>query len=263
MVAREPPAGTAETGHHFVEDEQDPVAVAHLADRAQVALRRHDDAVRARDRLEDDGSDSLRVLVGEHLLEVRSARADRARIGVARRTAVLVRIQEPDDPRDPRLGGPAPSVAGQRGGSRGRAVVGAIARDHLLAARVPARELDRALVRLRTAVREERPRQVARRHLGEESGELAAGVVRELRADRAEPLSLLLDRGHEPRVLVPDVQADRLGAEVEIPLPVVVPETTALAARHRDRVELRLDRPGMEDVSAVVRKRPSAAASVG
>ena len=113
MLAGEPPSGAAEAGHHLVENEQDAVAVAHLADRAQVAVRRHDDPVRARDRLEDDGGDGFRVLVGEDLLEVRSARADGARIRVAGGTAVLVRIQEPDDSRDPRLGGPAPRVAGQ------------------------------------------------------------------------------------------------------------------------------------------------------
>jgi hypothetical protein len=132
-------------------------------------------------------------------------------------------------------------------------VVGAIARDHLLPPGIPARELDRALVRLRTAVGEERPRQVARRHLGEQPGELAPSVVRELRADRAQPLRLLLDRGHETGVLVPDVQADRLGAEVEVVLAVVVPETTALAAGHGDRVELRLNRPGVENMGAVGR----------
>ena len=40
VLAREPPAGAAEAGHHLVEDQQDPVAVADLADRLQVAVGR-------------------------------------------------------------------------------------------------------------------------------------------------------------------------------------------------------------------------------
>ena len=48
VLAREPPPGAAEAGHHLVEDQQDPVAVADLADRLEVAVGRRDDPVRAR-----------------------------------------------------------------------------------------------------------------------------------------------------------------------------------------------------------------------
>ena len=59
VVDREPLAGAAEAGHHLVADQQDPVPVARLADRLQVAVGRDDHAVRAGDRLEDHGRDRL------------------------------------------------------------------------------------------------------------------------------------------------------------------------------------------------------------
>src|SRR6187397_1459878 len=49
-----------------------------------------------------------------------------------------------------------PGIPGSRDRAAGRAVVRAVARDDLVAARVPARELDRVLVRLGAPVREER-----------------------------------------------------------------------------------------------------------
>jgi hypothetical protein len=73
VLAREPAARAAEAGHDLVADEEDPVTVAHLADRLQVAVGRHDDPVRPDDRLEDHGGDVMRALVLEDLLEVRPA----------------------------------------------------------------------------------------------------------------------------------------------------------------------------------------------
>ena len=145
-----------------------------------------------------------------------------------------------------------PRVARQRGGPCGRAVVGAIARDHLLPPGIPARELDRALVRLRTPlVKNVRVRSPGVTSVSRASFLRASfanfGLIVHSRS------ALLLDRGHETGVLVPDVQADRLGAEVEVVLAVVVPETTAPAAGHGDRVELRLNRPGVENMGAVGR----------
>ena len=49
-----------------------------------------------------------------------------------------------------------------------------------------------------------------------------------------------------------EVQADRLGGEIEVAVPLGVPEPAAFPARDRNRVELRLDGPAVEDVGAVV-----------
>src|SRR4029077_14798131 len=101
-------------------------AGADLADRLEVAVRRNDDSVRTDDRLEDDGGDVLRPLVLQYLFQMRPARADRARIRVARRAAVRVRVEHSHDARNPGLGGPATRIAGERDRPCGRAVVGAV-----------------------------------------------------------------------------------------------------------------------------------------
>src|SRR5439155_488328 len=78
----------AEAGHHLVADEHDPVPVADLTDRLQVAVGRDDDPIRPGDRLEDHGGDGVRALVLEDLLQVRRAGAHGAGIGMARGAAV-------------------------------------------------------------------------------------------------------------------------------------------------------------------------------
>ncbi len=169
VLAGEPAACAPEADHDLVEDQQDAVAVADLADRPQVAVGRHEDAVRPRHRLHEDGGDGVRPLVLQDLLEVRAAGTDRtgarvrvrngqalaSRMRVSRRAAVWVRIEHPHDAGEAGLGGPAPRVTGRRHSARRRAVVGAVAGDDLVAPGVPARELDGVLDRLGAAVREQ------------------------------------------------------------------------------------------------------------
>ena len=184
----------------------------------------------------------------EDLLEVRRAGADRARIGMAGGAAVGVRVERAHDAGHAGLDGPAARVAGERDGAVRGTVVGAVARDDLVAAGDHAGELDRVLVRLGAAVREERDREIAGRHLGQHPAELRARLVRHRRPDRAELVGLILDRLDDLRVLVPDVDVDELRREVEVALAVVVPEVTALGAGDRDRVDRALHRPRVEDV---------------
>ena len=187
VLAGEPLAGAAEAGHHLVEDQHDAVPVAHLADRLQVAVGRRDHAVRTRDRLHDHGRHVLGPLVLKDLLEVRRAAADRARVGVSRRAAVRCTGRTSAARLGSGLGGPAARVAGERDPAGGRAVVRAIARDHLVPPGVPARELDRVLVRLGAAVREERHREVAGVTSAQQAREGRARLRRHRRPDRARP----------------------------------------------------------------------------
>ena len=187
----------------------------------------------------------------EDLLEMGRACAHGARVGMPRGTAVRVGVEHANDSGHGGLGRPATRVAAERDRSGGRAVVRAVARDHLVAPRVPTREPDRVLVRLRAAVREERHRQVAGRDLGEQARELGALVVRHRRPDRRQLVRLLLDRGDDLRVLVPDRDVDELRGEVEVAVPFVVPEPAALGAGDRQRADLVLHRPGVQDVLLV------------
>ncbi len=248
VLAGEPPAGTTEARHDLVENQEDPVPVADLADRLQIARRWRDDPVRAGHGLEDHRGDRVRALVLEDLLEVRRARADRARIRVTGRTAVRVRIEHPNDAAHPRLVRPASRVARQDDRAVGRAVVRAVARDDLVPPGREAREPDRVLVRLRARVREERHAQVARRDLLQQATEVRARLRGHRRPDRAEAVRLLLDRRDDLRVLVADVDVDELRREIEITRALVVPEVPAFGPGHRDRVDRVLRGPRVEDV---------------
>jgi hypothetical protein len=248
VLAREPAAGSPEARHDLVEHEQDPVAVADLANRLEVSLRRGNDAVRPRDRLEDDGRDRLRPFVLQDLLQMRCAGANRARVGMTCGAAVRVRVEHSHHTAHTGLVRPATRIARQRDRAVRCPMVRAIAGDDLVASGVEASELDRVLVRLGAGVREERHGEIAGRDLGEQAPKARARLVRHRRPDRAEPLGLLLDRRDDLRMLVPDVGVDELRREVEIALAVVVPEVAALGARDRDRVDRVLHRPRVEDV---------------
>ncbi len=247
VLAGEPAAGAAEARHHLVEDEQDPVAVAHVADRLEVAVRGRNDAVRPRHRLHEHRGDGLRPLVLEDLLEVRRARADGTGVRMPRGAAIGVRVEHADDARHPGLVRPPARIAGERDPAERGAVVRPIARDDLVPPGVHAGELDRVLVGLGAGVREERHREVAGRDLGQQPPEPRAGLVRHRRPDRAELVGLLLDRGDDLRMLVPDVDVDELGREVEVALAIVVPEVAPLRPGDRDGIDRVLHRPGIED----------------
>ena len=233
-----------------------PCRSVDLADRLEVAVGRVDEAVRADDGLHDHGGDGVRALVLEDLLQVRAARADGARVGMAGGAAIRVRVEDARDARDAGLGEPATRIAGERDRAARRSVVRAVARDHLLAAGHPAGGLDRVLVRLGAAVREERVVQVAGHHLGDEAGELRPLVVRHRRADRAELVGLVLDRLDHARVLVADGDVDELRSEVEVALAVVVPEVPSLRAGDGERLQRGLHRPRVDEVLAVVGEDP-------
>ena len=70
LLEGEPLAAATEPGHHLVADHHDAVAIAPLADALEVPVRRHQDAVGADDRLDDDGGDGVPALDHQHVVEV-------------------------------------------------------------------------------------------------------------------------------------------------------------------------------------------------
>src|SRR5438105_11079368 len=89
--------------------------------------------------------------------------------------------------------GPAPWVAGQGDGPRGRAVVGAVARNDLVPAGDPARHLDRILVCLGAAKGEEDFVDVAGQQLGQLLTQPGSRLVGHEWVDECQFLSLPLD----------------------------------------------------------------------
>ena len=252
-VDGEPLAATAEPGHHLVGDHHDAVVVAQLTDALEVAVGRHEDAVRADHGLQHDGGDVLAALDHDHVGQVgERPLALLGVVGGVEGRAVGVGPPELDDAGQPRLAAPAAGIAGHRDRPGRRAVVAAVGREDLVPAGVQPGHADGVLGGLGAAVGEEHHVEVAGRQLADQPGGLAAGVVGVDRGDGAELVGLLLDRRHQLGVLVADVDVDELAGEVEVAVALLVPEPRPLGPGDDDRVERRLRRPRVEDVGAVV-----------
>ena len=231
------------------------------AHAGEVAVRGHEDAVRADHRLEQDGGDRVPALDHDHVGEMpEGALALLGVVGGMERRAVGVRTPELHHAGHARFARPATGVAGHRDRTAGGAVVAAVGGEHLLSPGVPARHAQGVLGGLRPAVGEEHLVQRPRRQFGDQPGRLATSVVGEDRGDRAQLVGLLLDRRHELGVLVADVHVDELAGEVEIGASGLVPEPCPRRAGDDDRVERGLRRPRVEHVGAVVPVRRRAVA---
>jgi hypothetical protein len=244
VVHREPLARAPEARHHLVGDQQDAVPLAQLADALQVPRRRDEHAVRPGHRLEDERGDRGRTLELDRLLEGRQ-RAVGVVLGLERS---VVRIQDVHDAAEAGLVRPPARVTGERDRSRRRAVVRAVAREDLVAAGRRPRELDRVLVRLGAAEREEHLVHVAGQQLGELAAEPGPGLAGHERADVRKLLGLPRDRPDDAPVRMPDIDAHQLGVEVEEPLALGRPEVDALGAPDRDRGGGALRLPVVEGV---------------
>ena len=131
------------------------------------------------------------------------------------------------------------------------AVVAAIGRQHLVLVRVQARHADRILNRIGTTVGEEHFLVARTRSINDALRGLAPHDIGMLRRHRREPTRLLLDGFDHLRVLMADVDVDELAGEVQVAVAVVVPEVAPLRGRNRQRLDLRLRTPGVEDVRTV------------
>ena len=95
LLGGERRAESAEARDDFVEDEQNAVAVADLAQPLEIALGRNEHARRSGNRLDDDRGDGLGAVLGDHVLErvgeMRAVRGLSARVRIARR---IVRVRK-------------------------------------------------------------------------------------------------------------------------------------------------------------------------
>ncbi len=249
MVDGKPATRPPEACHDLIADHQDVVAGADLAHALDVAVRRDEDPVGAHDRLEEDRRDRVRALVADDVLEALEALGHRPRLLLA--PAVGVRVA--DDADEAGLVRPAAGVPGQGHRPERRAVVGAVAGEHLVAAGVVPGKLDRVLDRLGAAEREEDLVQVAGHDLGHLRAEAPPDLGREPGHDVLELLGLLVDRIDHAPVAVADVDRHQLAVEVEDLPALGRVQVDALGTIDRDRVDRPLDRPREERVGAIER----------
>lgn len=208
----------------LVDDEQRAVRRKDLLDALEVALRRHDDARIALDRLRDERA----RMAGRRGLDdvfdhVRAGEITRFAI-LAKRAAVAVRIRREVDAAY-RLRVRAPHLDARHAHAELRAAVQAIAQgDDFAAACVDGGEQQRALRRLRARRAEERFLQLARRDLRELFREVHE-VLRQVDvADVLQRADLLLDLLRDLRVAVAAVHDRHPREAVEVLAPLTVVE---------------------------------------
>ncbi len=193
-----------EPDEHLVANQERAMLVARRAYRLEVAIGRDEHAVGAHDRLEDHG--------GHVLFEREQSRDLRAGRQLA---CFLVQVHHMDGADQPRLDGGATPVARHRDRPHRRPMVAAIARHDLVAAGHQARDLQRVLVGVAAAEREE--------DLGEAGGSLGQQRFGErdllrighVRHRDAQPLGLRFDGVDDPAVPVSGVHLVDEPAEIE------------------------------------------------
>ena len=251
MLERQPTAGAAETGHHFIEDEHDAELVGQLAHALHIAFRRYQNACGAGNALQQDSGDGARPLTFDDPAQV--LQGTRAFFFFVRRielAAIQVGIEKVHMATGVLIGHAA-WVAGGDDGRAGAAVVRAVGGEDLVATGVQARHAHGVLVGIGPGVGEEHLGESGRRAGEDALGGFATHQVGGGRGDGHQAAGLFLDGGDHLRVLVADIGVDQLAAEVEVAFAVVVPQRAALAAGNHQRVEGALGRPGMKDVLAI------------
>ena len=191
-------------------------------------------------RLQDEGGDRLRSLELDRFLE----QFERGRGVVEPALRAVIGIQDVHDPGHRRdLVRPATRVARHRHRGVRRAVVAAIPSQHLLPSGHGLRHLDRVLVGLGAAEREERLLDRTGPQAGQTLAEHRASLEGVERRQVGQFLRLTCDRVGHALVAVSDVHPHQLGAEVEPPPPVDPVHVHAFGAVDRERRHLGLHVP--------------------
>ena len=222
-------AHAAEAGDHFVEDQEDAVLVADLAQPLEVALRRRQHAGRGRQRLDDDGGDGRGVVQTDDALQfVGQMRAPlRLADGEGLLGAVIGGLQMIDAGHQHAELLAVVDDAADRDAAEADAVIAALAADQPHARGVAAhvvigeRDLERGVDRLRAGIAEEHVVEIAGRQRGDAARQLEGLRVRELEGRRVVELARLgLDRFHDRIAIMARIGAPETGGAVDQLAPV-------------------------------------------
>ena len=248
-LRREGLAGAAEAGDDLVEDQQDAVPVADLAQALQVALRRDQHARRAGHRLDDHRRDRRRVMQRDQALQVvgqfRAMRRQADAEGIAGDVVGVAQVVDARQQRPEHLA--VGDHAAHRHAAEVDAVITALAADEAGAlafaagAVVGQRDLQRRLHRLRAGVGEEHLVHALGRDAGQPRGEFEGlGMAHLEGGSEVQLRRLFLDRPHDARPVVACVHAPQAGDAVQDLAPLVVGEVHAVRARQQARRLLEL-----------------------
>jgi hypothetical protein len=228
----------------LVENEEHPIPIADFAENRQIFLRRVDDAARVSDGLHNDRGHGGGILHFDHVFHNGGASDTAVGILLAEGAAVARRRKDVQEAGRERLvDGPPPLQPRRRQRAERGAVPGEVPADDFVPPRLAAqpvvlpRELDRRLGHLRAAALELDGRQVARRKIGQDVGELHRHGVRPVHGRReGELIELAPDRFNDAAVVVADGDDVDPGQSIEVTLAVHVPVVHAVRFRHDERV---------------------------
>mmetsp|Transcript_6064 Transcript_6064/g.24216 ORF Transcript_6064/g.24216 Transcript_6064/m.24216 type:complete len:373 (+) Transcript_6064:1199-2317(+) len=242
-------AGAAEAGDDLIEDQQDAVLVADLAQPLQIALRRNQHAGGAGHRLDDDGGDGRGVVQRHEALQVVGklgavlGHADRERI--ARRVMRVADVVHAGQQAAEHLA--VGHHAADRDAAEVHAVVAALAADEPGAARLAAHavvgdgHLQGGLDRLGAGVGEEHAVQPGRSDGCQPFGQLEGLGVGHLEGRRKVQLGrLLLDGLHDAGPVVAGIDAPQAGDAVQHLAALVVAKEHAVGLSQQPRRLLEL-----------------------
>jgi hypothetical protein len=245
-LCREGLSGAAEAGDHLVEDQQDPVPVADLAESLQVPPGRDQDSGRAGDRLDEARRDGVAPVEFGEALEILSEIF--AMLALPRREAVLL---EPGvaHVRDSRQAG-AEALAvlhhpAQRDAADVDPVVAALAAHEALAlpltagAVVEQSDLHGGVDRLGAGIRKEDAVQVAGCDVAQHARQLegAGMAVLEGRPEIERPV-LARDGVDDLGAAVAEGAAEQARTAVQQPVPAIVPEVHSLGPHQQPGILL-------------------------
>jgi hypothetical protein len=221
-------AQAAEAGDDLVEDQQDAVPVADLAQARQIALRRRIDAARSGDRLDHHRGHSGRIVDRQQRLErVGHARAlGRTAMGKAHALRIVGQRQMRAVEQRPEIAA-MPADAADREPAKTHAVIALGAPDQLgtpaIAGQpvIAARDLDRGVDRLRSGIGEESMVEPGRRQLGQRPREGdRAGMRHAERRHEIEFARRLADRLDDRRAAMAGIDAPQPRHGVDHAAPV-------------------------------------------
>ncbi len=223
-VGGERRAEAAEAGDDLVEDQENAVLVADLAQALEIALRRRQHCGRARHRLDDDGGDRLGAVQSDQPLEIVGEFGAVLRLILGESVAgEIMGVADVVDARQMRGEGPAVGDhAADRHAAEADTVIAALAADQAGAGRlavgavVGERDLQRRVDRFGAGIGEEDTVQVLRCDLGETLGEIEGQRMAHLERGREiQRHQLALDRGGDLPAAVAGIDAPEARGAVD------------------------------------------------
>src|SRR3990170_1006970 len=150
MIDREPFSSTTKPAHNFIGNQQNVIFPGDLAQPGPIILWRNQNSVRPGDPFHDKSCDCFWPFVLDDLFDMGDALPMTGLTCVTKDTAVTIWIKNMDDSRNSRFNGRSPVVTAQSDRPIRRPMVGDIAGNNFMFARVQARKLNRVFIGLGT-----------------------------------------------------------------------------------------------------------------